>query len=196
MQNTTDTSLKALFQKISSCTKCTLRSSCSQVVVGSGSEKSEILFIGEAPGKKEDELGIPFVGSSGKLLQEMLASIGMSRESVYITNIVKCRPPNNRDPLPEEIALCTPWLIAQIEQINPKLIITLGRHSMNFFLPELKISTSHGHLYRTQPKFFTKPFVFFTLYHPAAALYNGGLRISLFEDFSKIPEILKKIEKN
>ncbi len=196
MQNTTNISFKTLSQKISTCKKCILRSSCSQVVVGSGSERSEILFIGEAPGKKEDEIGMPFVGASGKLLQEMLASIGMNRESVYITNIVKCRPPNNRDPLPEEIALCTPWLTAQIERMDPKLIITLGRHSMNFFLPELKISTSHGHIYRAQPTSFTKPFVFFTLYHPAAALYNGGLRDSLFKDFSKIPKILKEIKKN
>ena len=170
-----NTSFDSLSKKIASCKKCLLRSSCTQVIVGSGAEKSKILFIGEAPGKKEDEQGIPFIGASGKLLSTLLDSIHLKREDVYITNIVKCRPPENRDPLPQEITLCTPWLVAQIEAINPALIVTLGRYSMNFFLPELKISSAHGKVHTTQPSFLKKPYPFFTLYHPAASLYNGGL---------------------
>ena len=186
---------KELSENISQCSKCSLRKSCSRVVIGSGSEKTKIVFVGEAPGKKEDELGFPFVGSSGKLLDEMLLSVGLKRNSVYITNIVKCRPPNNRDPLPKELRACTPWLVKQLETLQPKIVVTLGRHSMNFFLPQLKISSAHGRLYRIQPSFLNKPFLFFTLYHPAAALYNGKLRKTLFDDFAKIKEILKQIEK-
>jgi DNA polymerase len=185
-----NTSFDALSKKIISCKKCLLRSSCTQVIVGSGTEKSKILFIGEAPGKKEDEQGIPFVGASGKLLEEMLSSVQMKREDVFITNIVKCRPPKNRDPLAQEILQCTPWLVAQIETIDPLLIVTLGRYSMNFFLPGLKISSAHGKVHTAQPSFLQKPRTFFTLYHPAASLYNGGLRTALFADFKKIPKIL------
>lgn len=182
-----------LSQQIADCTQCALRSSCSQVVVGSGSQKADILFIGEAPGKKEDELGTPFMGASGKMLDGMLSSIQLKRENIYITNIVKCRPPKNRDPLPKEIQMCTPWLIQQIQTMKPKLIITLGRHSMNFFLPDLHISSAHGKLYQEKIEFFDKPQNFYTLYHPAAALYNGRLRETLFSDFAKIPKILKRI---
>lgn len=185
-QKNTDSSFKRLSQSIFSCKKCSLRNTCSQVIVGSGSRKSTLLFIGEAPGKKEDALGKPFIGSSGKFLEEMLTSIHIKREDVFITNIVKCRPPENRDPLPQEITRCTPWLIEQINIINPQLIITLGRYSMNFFFPELKISSAHGKIHKAQPLFLKKKYQFLTLYHPAAAIYNRRLRETLFSDFKKI----------
>lgn len=182
-----------LSKRIASCRRCSLRQSCTQVVVGSGSTELEIMFIGEAPGKKEDVSGVPFVGASGRLLEEMLQSVQLSRESVYITNIVKCRPPENRDPLPIEVTTCTHWLNRQIEILNPKLIVTLGRHSMNFFFPEFVISSSHGRVYWNQPKSLKKKYQFLTLYHPAAAIYNRKLRKIIFSDFSIIPKILKKV---
>lgn len=173
------------------CTKCALRKTCTQVVPGSGSTKAKIMFIGEGPGKKEDELGVPFVGAAGKFLDEMLGVIKLKREDVYIANTVKCRPPENRDPLPKEKEACWPWLIQQIQTIKPKLIVTLGRHSMELFLPDQKISEAHG-------KAVSKKFpglgeqTLYTLYHPAAALYNGSMRKVLIKDFKKIPKLLKK----
>lgn len=164
-----------------------LRESATQLVLGDGNPDAQIIFIGEAPGKQEDIQGKPFVGASGKFLSEMLSGIGMKREDVYITNIVKYRPPNNRDPLPEEIKAFMPYLSRQIEIIKPKLIVFLGRHAMNVFLPELKISQVHGQPKRKNGQ------VYLPLFHPAAALYNGGMRATLTEDFSKIPAILAKI---
>lgn len=152
------------------------------------------MFIGEAPGKKEDETGVPFVGAAGKFLNEMLETIKLKREDVYIANVCKCRPPQNRDPLPEEVATCWPWLLAQIKIIQPKLIVTLGRHSMEKFLPGFKISEVHGKAMRREIKGIGKQ-VFYTLYHPAAALYNGGMRETLIKDFKRIPKIIAKIEK-
>lgn len=160
-----------------------------QLVFGDGNVDAEIIFVGEAPGKNEDLQGIPFVGAAGRFLNEMLASINLEREGIYITNIVKYRPPNNRDPLPEEKAAFLPFLQAQVEVIKPKLIATLGRHSMDSLLPGmLQISRDHG-----QPKRY-KGQVYLPLFHPAAALYNGGLRQTLVEDFAKIPHILKQIK--
>ncbi len=164
-----------------------LRDQATQLVIGDGNPDADIVFIGEAPGKQEDIQGLPFVGASGKFLAEMLAGINLSREDVYITNIVKYRPPANRDPLPEEIKAFMPYLFRQIEIIKPKLIVFLGRHAMNVFLPELKISQVHGQPKRKNGQ------VYLPLYHPAAALYNGGMRETLTEDFSKIPAILKQI---
>lgn len=186
--------LEKLNKKMLACGKCILRSQCKQVVPGSGSANAEIMFIGEAPGKKEEELGVPFVGAAGKFLDEMLAVIKLKREDVYITNTVKCRPPENRDPTSEEKAACWSWLEGQIKIIQPKLIITLGRHSMNLFLPDKKISEVHGKaIKRNYPGLGEQ--TFFTLYHPAAALYNGGLRETLIKDFKKIPKVLKLINK-
>jgi uracil-DNA glycosylase len=164
-----------------------LRASAIQLVMGDGSADADIVFIGEAPGKREDIQGVPFVGASGKFLSEMLATIGLTREDVYITNIVKYRPPANRDPKPEEIKAFMPFLFQQIEIIKPKLIVFLGRHAMNVFLPELKISQVHG-----QPKHQNGQ-VYLPLFHPAAALYNGAKRQTLLEDFSKIPAILAQL---
>ncbi len=182
-------SLKAINEAVHDCTACPLAVGRLTAVPGDGDPHSEILFIGEGPGKKEDETGQPFVGAAGKFLDTLLAAIGKTRPDVFVTNIVKCRPPANRDPEPDEISTCTDlFLWKQIELIAPKLICTLGRHSMSlFFPPELKISQIHG-----QPKR-VKGRVILPLYHPAAALYNGGMRETLIYDFKKIPLVLKKL---
>ena len=164
-----------------------LREGATQLVFGVGSPDAAIMFIGEAPGKNEDEQGEPFVGAAGKFLNEMLETIDMKRPDIYITNIVKYRPPNNRDPLPEEKEAFLSYLQKQIEIIKPKLIVTLGRHSMDCLLPGLKISQVHG-----QPKRLNGQ-VYLPLFHPAAALYNGAMRQTLVDDFASIPLILEKI---
>jgi uracil-DNA glycosylase len=178
--------LNDLQQRILSDRVCPqLAARATQLVFGAGSPTAELLFVGEAPGKNEDTQGVPFVGAAGKLLDEMLASIHLSRGDVYITNIVKYRPPNNRDPKPSEISAFLPYLHDQISIIKPALIITLGRHSMNCLLPDMIISQVHGQPQRHQGQ------LYLPLYHPAAALYNGGLRQTLFEDFAVIPKLLK-----
>ena len=169
-----------------------LAESATQLVLGDGNVNAEIVFIGEAPGKNEDEQGLPFVGAAGKFLNEMLAAAGLDRSDVYITNIVKYRPPNNRDPLPEEKAAFWPYLLKQLQIIDPKVVITLGRHSMEYFLPDMKISEVHGEGKRIQ--FGDHKIVVVPLYHPAAALYNGSLRQTLIDDFLNVPEIIKKLE--
>ena len=154
------------------------------LVIGDGNLDADIVFIGEAPGKNEDEQGLPFVGAAGKFLDEMLENVGIKRSDVYITNIVKYRPPNNRDPQPDEKAAFWPYLVRQLDVIKPKIVVTLGRHSMEYFLPEHKISQIHG-----QPKRITfneGKLVIVPLYHPAAALYNGSMRTTLIEDFNKV----------
>lgn len=167
-----------------------LRKTATQLVFGDGPADADLVFIGEAPGKNEDLQGKPFVGAAGKFLNDMLEMIGLTRADIYITNIVKFRPPANRDPLPEEKSAFLPYLESQLEVIQPKLVITLGRHSLNCFLPDLSISKVHG-----QPKRFQGR-VFLPLFHPAAALYNGGMRQTLIDDFALIPTILKKLESN
>lgn len=170
-----------------------LRESAKQLIMGAGSLDAEIVFIGEAPGKKEDEQGVPFIGAAGKQLNKMLDSVGLRREDIYITNIVKYRPPNNRDPSVEEKRVFLPYLLEQIQIINPKAVATLGRHSMEYFLPDKKIGDVHG-----KPETITigdSPFVIIPLYHPAAALYNGSLRATLLEDFQYIPEILNTVSR-
>jgi len=164
-----------------------LAEQATQLVFGDGNPDADLVFIGEAPGKNEDIQGKPFVGAAGKFLNEMLEMIGLKREDIYITNIVKYRPPANRDPLPDEKAAFLPYLESQLDAIQPKLTITLGRHSLNCFLPDLSISQVHG-----QPKRY-KGRVYLPLFHPAAALYNGGMRQTLIDDFAAIPAILQKL---
>jgi uracil-DNA glycosylase family 4 len=164
-----------------------LAASATQLVFADGNADADIVFIGEAPGKSEDEQGKPFVGAAGKFLNEMLASIDLKREDVYITNIVKYRPPENRDPLPEEKAAFMPYLIQQLNIIQPKLTIFLGRHAMSVFFPSLRITQVHGKALRSKGR------VYMPLYHPAAALYNGSMRATLLEDFARIPAILNKL---
>lgn len=185
--------LLKLHKKYHTLSRCVLKKTAIQPVFGDGNPNADIVFIGEAPGKKEDETGKPFVGAAGKFLAEMLAMIKMKREDIYITNIVKYRPPNNRDPELSEKQACANWLHAELATIKPKLIVFLGRHSMNHFFPELKISDVHGKLINAVlPNISTTHFL--PLYHPAAALYNGGMRETLTKDFKKIPVILKKIK--
>lgn len=175
-----------------------LAKEATQLVFGAGNPTAKIVFIGEAPGKNEDIQGKPFIGAAGKFLNEMLAHIGLEREDVYITNIVKYRPPNNRDPLPDEKKAFLPYLQAQLEVIRPAIVVTLGRHSTNCFLPDLQISKIHGQAKRIKISMKESddvlPLVILPLYHPAAALYNGGMRQTLMDDFAGIPEIIKYIE--
>ena len=192
--------------------KCPLKNSATQAVLGNGNPDSDIVFIGEAPGRDEDIQGKPFVGAAGKFLNQMLEETWfdeaplhegrgsrehhkkLKREDVYITNIVKYRPPGNRDPEPEEIAACQDWLWGEIKIIKPKLIVFLGRHAMNHFFPNEKISQIHGKLLiKKIPQLSDKKQNFLALYHPAAALYNGSMRKVLLLDFKKIPLLLKKL---
>ena len=182
--------LEELNNQILKCEKCALCKTRTNVVPGEGSSKAEIMFIGEGPGKKEDEQGIPFIGAAGKLLDKLLALINLKREDIYIANVVKCRPPQNRDPLPEEVEACRPWLDQQIKIIKPKLIVLLGRHSMDRFLPNQKISIDHGKPKRRNGQ------VYYPIYHPAAALYRNGLLEDLEKDFKRIPKVLKIIKES
>ncbi len=191
---TKDAKLKALHERWAAENTCALKPLATRPVFGDGPADASIVFIGEAPGKSEDEQGRPFVGAAGKFLAEMLRSIGMKREDVYITNIVKYRPPNNRDPEPSEKEACAPWLYEELNLIAPKLIVFLGRHSMNDFFPDLRISAAHGTLVHKKFEHIATEH-FLPLYHPAAALYSGGLRGTLKEDFALIPKLVEKIGK-
>ncbi len=165
-----------------------LAEGATQLVFGVGNPDADIVFIGEAPGKNEDLQGEPFVGAAGRFLNEMLEMIGLERKDIYITNIVKYRPPNNRDPHPDEKQAFIPYLESQLDVIQPKLVVTLGRHSLNCFLPDLQISRCHGQPKRYQGR------VYLPLFHPAAALYNGDMRQTLVDDFASIPAIIEKIQ--
>jgi DNA polymerase len=173
------------------CPKCRLSQTRICAVPGAGSETSDIMFVGEGPGKNEDIKGFPFVGAAGKLLDKLLESIELNREDVYITNVVKCRPPNNREPFRDEIEACLPYLRTQVKIIKPKVICTLGNSSARtLVLPDINISKNHG-------KFFKKKdLIFCTLYHPAAALYNQSLKDVLFEDFLKLGDFIGNEMKN
>lgn len=177
-----------LCDDVRDCKKCPLYQLATHPVPGAGSIRAEVMFIGEGPGKKEDEQGVPFVGAAGKLLDQMLESIGLNRDQVYIANVVKHRPPENRDPKPEEVEACWPYLMRQIEIIKPKLIVCLGRHSLQRFLNDVgTISTVHGRAFVKNGQ------AYMALYHPAVGLYNGSMRETLFNDFKKIKIALKKI---
>lgn len=171
-----------------------LAAQATQLVFGSGSEDAKVVFIGEAPGKNEDLKGEPFVGAAGKFLDEMLGSVNIKRPDVYITNIVKYRPPNNRDPFPEEKKEFWPYLLKQISIIKPTIIATLGRHSGQAFAADLRISADHGQPKRIKVIIDGKEesIIILPLYHPAAALYNGALRETLLEDFAVVPTLLKE----
>jgi DNA polymerase len=179
--------LEELYSAITSCQDCDLCKTRTHAVPGDGQLSAEIMFVGEGPGFHEDQQARPFVGPAGRFLDELLASIGMSRPDVYITNVLKCRPPNNRDPLPNEVEACRKYLLRQIELIDPRLIVTLGRFSLAWFFPRDSISKAHGTLRRLGDRHF------FHLYHPAAALHAGNLRRVIQDDFAKIPAALDKV---
>lgn len=168
-----------------------LAAQATNLVMGDGNVDADIVLIGEAPGKKEDEQGLPFVGASGKSLNAMLESAGIRRSDVYITNIVKYRPPNNRDPSPAEKQAFLPFLLRQLQVIQPKVVITLGRHSMEYFLPKAKISEIHGQPQHVE--FDGQELIIIPLYHPAAALYNGSLRQTLIDDFMSIRGVIERL---
>lgn len=177
-------SLDELAAAVRSCTSCTLHETRTNAVPGSGSANGGILIIGEGPGFNEDEQGLPFVGRSGKLLDQLLAEVPIAREDIFITNVVKCRPPDNRDPLPDEVAACRPYLERQMELIDPKVVVTLGRVSMLRFYPEGKISEDHGKILEWEGR------ILFPLYHPAAGLRNPAIKKELQKDMLRLPEAL------
>ncbi|HLA98884.1 MAG TPA: uracil-DNA glycosylase [Anaerolineales bacterium] len=173
-------------QEVSVCEKCSLHHSRKHAVPGEGPSNAAIMFIGEGPGFHENEQGRPFVGAAGKFLEELLAGIGMQRTEVFITNVVKCRPPGNRDPLPDELDACAGYLERQIQAINPQVIVTLGRFSMARFLPNAKISSVHGQAMQVRGRWVVP------MYHPAAALHQASLRPIIERDFAHLPELIAK----
>ena len=181
--------LEATHEQIRVCTRCRLHTARSNAVPGEGPEQAHIMFIGEGPGFHEDKQGRPFVGAAGQFLEELLSGIGLKREEVFITNVVKCRPPANRDPEPDEIEACREYLDRQIELLQPKMVVTLGRFSMARYFPGAKISQIHG-----QPKKMDGV-IYYPMYHPAAALHQPSLRRTVQEDMKRIPELLVDIER-
>ena len=186
---TVDQTLSRIAKEVSTCAKCALHELRKKPVPGDGPAAAEIMFIGEGPGFHENEQGHPFVGASGKFLDQLLAQAGVTREEVFIANVVKCRPPGNRDPLPEELAACDVYLEAQIEAINPSIIVTLGRFSMNKFIPGAKITVVHGQMRRIGNRFVIP------MFHPAAALHQAALKPSILGDFAKLPDQLNEARK-
>jgi uracil-DNA glycosylase family 4 len=178
--------LAQIAAEVSNCQACALYHSRKNAVPGEGPAKSAIMFIGEGPGFYENEQGRPFVGSAGKFLDELLAQAGLKRSEVWIGNVVKCRPPGNRDPLTEELAACDKYLERQIAAINPKTIVTLGRYSMGKFMPGAKISAVHGQMRRVGDRYVI------AMFHPAAALHQASLKPSIMKDFAQLPKLLEQ----
>jgi uracil-DNA glycosylase len=181
--------LSDLYNDVASCKRCDLYKCATRAVPGEGPENAEIMFIGEGPGWNEDQQGRPFVGAAGKFLDQLFALIGMKREQVYIANVVKHRPPNNREPFPSEISACSAWLDQQIEIVRPKVIVTLGRHSMARYFPDKTIGKIHG----TSEK--RGGVIYFAMYHPAAALHQQSLRYQIEQDILKLPALLAELKK-
>lgn len=184
------TELEELNQRIATCTDCDLCRARTHAVPGEGPHDAEILFVGEGPGFHEDQQARPFVGPAGRFLEELIQSIGLRRDQVFITNVVKCRPPNNRDPLPGEIEACRKYLERQIELLRPKVIVSLGRYSLAWFFPRDTISKVHGQARVKDGAYFIP------MYHPAAALHAGNMRKVIQEDFKKIPAVLEQARRS
>jgi DNA polymerase len=183
---TAEETISQIAKEVSACTKCALHESRKKSVPGDGPANAEIMFIGEGPGFHENEQGHPFVGASGKFLDQLLAQAGVTRADVFVANVVKCRPPGNRDPLPDELVVCDFYLEAQIKAINPSIIVTLGRFSMNKFFPGAKISAVHGQMQKIGERFVIP------MFHPAAALHQAALKPSILGDFAKLPDQLNE----
>lgn len=184
--------LEEIAESVRKCRKCPLHESRKNAVPGEGNERARIMFVGEAPGRSEDEVGRPFVGAAGRLLEELLTSIGLRRQEVFITNVVKCRPPNNRDPRQEEIEACLPYLIEQVSVVDPEILVALGRHSAGVLLGRVggvSIMRVRGRVHEVEV--FGRPRKVMPTLHPAAALYNPGLRSLLEEDFEKLRGLIK-----
>ena len=178
--------LAQIAKEVTVCTNCALHHSRKKAVPGEGPSNAEIMFIGEGPGFHENEQGRPFVGAAGQFLDQLLQQAGVTRADVWIGNVVKCRPPGNRDPLPEELAACDMYLEQQIGAINPSIIVTLGRFSMNKFMPGAKISQVHGQMRKVGNRYVI------AMFHPAAALHQASLKPAILADFGKLPELLKQ----
>ena len=183
---TAEDTLAQIAKEVSTCQKCALYHSRKHSVPGEGPANSEIMFIGEGPGFHENEQGRPFVGAAGQFLDELLIQAGLKRSDVWIGNVVKCRPPGNRDPLPEELSACNEYLERQIAAIGPKIIITLGRYSMSKFMPGAKISSVHGQMRRVGDRFVI------AMFHPAAALHQASLKPAILKDFAQLPKLLEQ----
>jgi DNA polymerase len=183
---TAEETLAQIAKEVTVCTNCALNHSRKKAVPGEGPASAEIMFIGEGPGFHENEQGRPFVGAAGQFLDQLLAQAGVTRAEVFITNVVKCRPPGNRDPLPEELSACNEYLERQISAINPSIIVTLGRFSMNKFFPGAKISAVHGQMRKVGDRYVI------AMFHPAAALHQASLKPAILADFAKLPELLSQ----
>jgi uracil-DNA glycosylase len=188
--------LDAIAEEVRACTACRLHAGRTRAVPGEGNPMTEVVLVGEGPGVNEDRLGRPFVGRAGELLVRLLASIGWRREDVFITNIVKCRPPDNRDPEPDEVAACAPFLRRQLQAIDPALVVTLGRHSMSMFRPGTTISRSHGTAAPVDPATGAARAHVFALYHPAAALRAAAIETASFEDVARVPVALEEARRS
>ena len=182
--------LEAIAAEVRSCTDCRLHEGRTRAVPGEGDPDTEVVFVGEGPGFNEDRLGRPFVGRAGDLLVKLLASIGWRREEVFITNVVKCRPPDNRDPQPDEIAACSKYLHRQLEILDPAVVVTLGRHSMARFMPGARISQAHGTVRAADPSTGARSATVFAMYHPAAALRTPSIERESFADMAGVPAAL------
>ena len=182
--------LEAIAAEVRTCQRCRLARTRTQAVPGEGSADTEVVFVGEGPGQNEDRQGRPFVGAAGSLLEELLRLIGWSRHDVFITNVVKCRPPDNRDPEPDEMAACAPFLRRQLEVLDPAVVVTLGRFSLQTFMPGDRISRVHGSERAIDPATGARAAVGYAMYHPAAALRQGALKETMQRDMAVLPEVL------
>jgi uracil-DNA glycosylase family 4 len=182
--------LAAVATEVRDCRRCRLHAERTQAVPGEGHPDTEVVFVGEGPGFNEDREGRPFVGAAGRLLNELLAAVGWRREEVFITNVVKCRPPGNRDPEPDEIAACAPFLQRQLEVLDPALVVTLGRHSLQTFMPGARIGGAHGTTRMVDAATGAQDATAYAMYHPAAALRQGNLRQTMTIDMAGVPQAL------
>jgi uracil-DNA glycosylase family 4 len=182
--------LEAIAAEVRACTNCRLHETRTKAVPGEGDPETEVIFVGEGPGFNEDRQGRPFVGRAGDLLVKLLASIGWRREDVFITNVVKCRPPENRDPQPDEIAACAPFLRRQLEVLDPAVVVTLGRYSMGTFMPGARISQAHGTVRPVDPATGAASALVFAMYHPAAALRTPAIERESYADIAAVPSAL------
>ena len=184
--------LEQIAQEVRACTACRLHESRTRAVPGEGDPDTEVVFVGEGPGFNEDREGRPFVGRAGALLVRLLGSLGWRREDVFITNVVKCRPPDNRDPEQDEIAACAPYLRRQLEALDPAVVVTLGRHSMGMFMPGARIGQVHGATRPADPSTGARDALVFAMYHPAAALRTPALERESYDDIARVPAVLER----
>jgi len=182
--------LEVIAAEVRDCTRCRLHETRTKAVPGEGDPDTEVMFVGEGPGFNEDREGRPFVGRAGGLLERLLGHVGWSRDDVFITNVVKCRPPDNRDPEPDEMAACAPYLRRQLEALDPSVVVTLGRFSMGTFMPGVRITQAHGTTRLADPETGARDATVFAMYHPAYALRNPAVERESFEDMAHIPDVL------